>query len=246
MQIVLESVSKRFASMRALDDVSLTIEAGQIVAVLGPNGAGKTTLLRCLAAIVSPDKGRIFYGGEHFIRSRVDLRRKLNFLPEFPLVFPHLTVARHVAMILALYGINDDALAAEAATTHLFQLDLLHAVDTPIGTLSRGQLYKVALATMLTVDPELWLLDEPFASGMDPTGIAYFKRQARAAAQRGHTVLYSTQILDLAERFSDRVCVIDHGRVRVFDAVENLRVHASDSNDGVLEHVFQKLREDQL
>jgi len=245
MQIVLESVSKRFASMRALDDVSLTIEQGQIVAVLGPNGAGKTTLLRCLSAIVSPDKGRIFYEGQQFDRGRVDLRRKFNFLPEFPLVFPHQTVARHIAMILALYGVESRD-AADAATTHLFELDLLPAIDAPIGTLSRGQLYKVALATMLTVDPELWLLDEPFASGMDPTGIAYFKQQARAAAGRGRTVIYSTQILDLAERFSDRVCVIDHGRVRVFDAVENLRIHADNQDGGVLEQIFRKLREDQL
>ena len=244
MQIVLESVSKRFASMQALDDVSLTIEAGQIVAVLGPNGAGKTTLLRCLSAIVAPDRGRIFYDGDQFHRGRVDLRQKLNFLPEFPLVFPHQTVARYIAMVLSLYGVLSDS-AAAVVTEQLYELDLLAAVDAPIGTLSRGQLYKAALTALLSVDPELSLLDEPFASGMDPTGIAYFKRQARLAPTRGLTILYSTQILDLAERFSDRVCLIDRAKVRVFDAVANLTAHAGSEPGGVLEGVFRKLREDQ-
>jgi len=227
--------------MPALDDVSLTIEAGQIVAVLGPNGAGKTTLLRCLSAIVAPDRGRIFYDGDQFHRGRVDLRRKLNFLPEFPLVFPHQTVARYIAMVLSLYGVSGDS----TVTEHLYELDLLAAIDAPIGTLSRGQLYKAALTALLSVDPELWLLDEPFASGMDPTGISYFKRQARLAAARGRTILYSTQIIDLAELFSDRVCLIDRGQVRVFDAVANLTAHAGSEPGGVLEGVFRKLREDQ-
>jgi len=243
MEIVLESVSKRFGSMRALENVSLTIGAGQVVAVVGPNGAGKTTLLRCLSAIAAPDAGRILYDGEPFNRGRVDLRSRLAFLPDFPLVFPGLTVARHIAMILGLYGI-EGVDVAPAVTEHLDEFDLLPTVDTPMGQLSRGQIYKTALTALLGVDPELWMLDEPFASGMDPGGIAYFKRQARAAAARGRTVLYSTQILDVAERFSDRVCIIHRGKLRFFDRLANLPAH--DGQGSVLEDVFRKLREEEV
>lgn len=243
MEIVLESVSKRFGSMRALENVSLTIGAGQVVAVVGPNGAGKTTLLRCLSAIAAPDAGHILYDGERFNRGRIDLRSRLAFLPDFPLVFPGLTVARHIAMILGLYGI-EGLDAAPAVTDHLHEFDLLPAVDTRVGQLSRGQIYKTALTALLSVDPELWMLDEPFASGMDPGGIAYFKRQARAAASRGRTVLYSTQILDVAERFSDRVCIIHRGKLRFFDTVANLPAH--DGEGSVLEEVFRKLREEEV
>jgi ABC-type multidrug transport system ATPase subunit len=88
MQIVLESLTKRFGSLRALENISLKIQPGQVVAILGPNGAGKTTLLRCLSAIVASDKGRIFYDGEQFNRGRIDLRQRLTFLPEFPVIFP--------------------------------------------------------------------------------------------------------------------------------------------------------------
>lgn len=240
MEIVLESLTKRFGSLRALEDVSLTVGAGQIVAVVGPNGAGKTTLLRCLSAIAAPDSGRIFYDREPFNRGRVDLRARLSFLPDFPLVFPAMTVARHIAMILGLYGVEGKD-RAQAVTQHLYEFDLLPLVDTRVGQLSRGQIYKTALTALLSVDPELWMLDEPFASGMDPGGIAYFKRQARQAAERGRTVLYSTQILDVAEKFSHRVCIIHRGKVRFFDTVANLPAH--DGEGSVLEEVFRKLRE---
>jgi ABC-type multidrug transport system ATPase subunit len=239
---VLESLSKRFGRLRALDGVSLTLEPGQIVAVLGANGAGKTTLLRCLSAIAAPDSGHILYDGERFNRGRVDLRKRLSFLPDFPIVFPHLTVARYVAMLLGLYGMEGEA-AAPAVTQHLYELDLLPAIDARVGELSRGQIYKVALTALLGIDPELWLLDEPFASGMDPVGIAYFKSQARAAAARGRTILYSTQILDVAERFSDRACLIHRGRVRAFDSVANLSPQATGDGSALVE-VFRKLRDE--
>ena len=242
MQIELVSLTKRFGSLKALDQVSLRFEPGQVVAILGANAAGKTTLLRCLAAILAPDAGHIYYDSEKFDRGRIDLRKRLSFLPDFPIVFPRLTVARHIAMTLQLWGV-DSRETAGTVTRHLGEFDLLHTIDTPVGQLSRGQIYKVALATMLTVNPELWMLDEPFASGMDPAGISYFKQQARLAASAGRTILYSTQILDIAERFSDRVCIIHRGKVRVFDAVANLKILAGTA-DTALEQVFQQLREE--
>jgi ABC-type multidrug transport system ATPase subunit len=97
---------------------------------------------------------------------------------------------------------------------------------------------------MLAIDREVWLLDEPFASGMDPNGIDAFKQHARAAAARGRTILYSTQLLDVAGRFSDRVCVIHKGEIRAFDTLDRLRERAQDK-DNVLEEMFRQLRETQ-
>ena len=97
----------------------------------------------------------------------------------------------------------------------LDQLNILALAGMPLGSMSRGQLYKSCLAGLLIVDPELWILDEPLASGMDPMGIAFFKHQAKLAAARGRSVLYTTQILEIAEKFSDRICVLDHGGLRL-------------------------------
>lgn len=241
MRIRLQAVSKKYAKVHALKDVSFTIEPGQIVCALGANGAGKTTLLRCLGAIVSPSSGHIYFDEDRFTRGNLDLRRRMGFLPDFPIAFAHNTVLRHIGMVLRLYEKDDPSIEPRVIEL-LKAFDLLPLIDTPMVQLSRGQVYKAGLVSLLAADCELFLLDEPFASGMDPTGISAFKREARSAAGRGHTILYSTQILDIAEKLSDWVCLLDKGEVRQFAPVRDLAT-VSGGQGGVLEALFQQLRE---
>jgi ABC-2 type transport system ATP-binding protein len=241
MKIELHSVFKSYGSIRALDGVSLHIEPGQIVSLLGPNGAGKTTLIRCLAGIAAPDKGTIHFDDEEFLRDRMDLRRRMQLLPDFPFHFWDQSVVRNIAIVLRLYD-ADGAGAEERVLELLREFDMLPLALRPVASLSRGQSYKAALVAMFAADRELLLLDEPLASGMDPHAIDAFKRHARAAANRGRTVIYSTQLLDVAERFSDRVCVIHKGELRAFDTLANLRERATDK-DNVLQDLFRQLRE---
>ena len=227
--------------MRALDYVSLSIEPGQIVSLLGPNGAGKTTLIRCLAGIAAPDRGGVYFDDEEFRRDRMDLRRRLHILPDLPFHFWEQSVLRNVAIVLRLFEADGDGVQNRVLEL-LRDFDLLPLALRPVSTLSRGQAYKAGLVAMLAADREVWLLDEPFASGMDPHGIDAFKRHAREATRRGRTIIYSTQLLDVAERFSDRVCVIHQGEIRAFDTLEGLRARASDKSN-VLEELFRQLRE---
>lgn len=241
MNIELRGVLKTYNSLRVLDRVTLEIGPGQIVSLLGPNGAGKTTLIRCLAGIAAPDKGGVYFEDQEFHRDRMDLRRRLHLLPDFPFLLWDQSVIRNIAIVLRLF--EADADGAEKRVLELLRdFDLLSIALRPVHSLSRGQAYKCGLVAMLAADPEVWLLDEPFASGMDPHGIDAFKRHARAAAGRGRTILYSTQLLDVAERFSDRVCVIHKGEVRAFDTLEHLRERSQDK-DNVLEELFRQLRE---
>jgi len=242
MKIELRAVLKTYNGVRALDRVKLEVAPGQIVALLGPNGAGKSTLLRCLSGIAVPDEGAITYDEQPFRRDRLDLRKRLHFLPDFPFLMMEQPIARNLGIILRLY--DADAPGVEERVVELLkEFDLLPLAQTPVQVLSRGQAYKAALVALLAVDPELWLLDEPFASGMDPHGINALKQHARAAAARGRTVIYSTQLLDVAERFADRVCVIHKGEVRAFDTLDNLRLAATDKAN-VLEGLFKQLREE--
>lgn len=243
MDIELVGLTKRYRAIAALEDVSLQIPPGETVAVLGPNGAGKSTLLRCLAGIVAPDAGEVHYDRETFLRDRLDLRKRLFLMPDFPFVYPHMTVVRHIGMVLRLYG-ADHAGVEETVIELLREFDMLPLAETRLGTLSRGQTYKAALCALLAADPELWMFDEPFASGMDPRGLTAFRRRCRDAVFRGRTVLYTTQILDVAERFSDRVCIIHQGKVHAFDRVHRLRATAAEDNDSVLEAVFDELHEE--
>jgi ABC-type multidrug transport system ATPase subunit len=241
MKIELRGVLKSYRSIRALDHVSLQIEPGQIVSLLGPNGAGKTTLIRCLAGIAAPDKGAVYFDEQEFHRDRLDLRQRIYILPDLPFLFWDQSVLRNISIALRLF--EADAEGAENRVLELLRdFDLLPLVLRPVHSLSRGQAYKAGLVAMLAADREVWLLDEPFASGMDPHGIDAFKRHARAAAGRGRTIIYSTQLLDVAERFSDRVCVIHKGEIRAFDTLDRLRERASDK-ENVLEEMFRQLRE---
>jgi ABC-type multidrug transport system ATPase subunit len=241
MKIELRAVKKLYGTIRALDSVSMEIGSGQIISLLGPNGAGKTTLIRCIAGIAAPEKGAVFLDDQEFRRDRMDLRRKMHLLPDFPFLFWDQSIVRNIAIVLRLF--EADTAGVEAKVLELLRdFDLLPLALRPVSSLSRGQAYKSGLVAMLAADPEVWLLDEPFASGMDPHGIDAFKRHARAAAARGRTILYSTQILDVAERFSDRVCVIHRGEVRAFDSLEALRSRSQDKAN-VLEELFRQLRE---
>lgn len=222
MRVELHNVTKRYGSTRALDGVSLAFAPGEIVAVIGINGAGKTTLLRALAGIVAPERGNIEFDGRTFERNRADQRRRFWFLPDFPPLLPEETLLANVGLILRLFeadrpGVEDRLLAL------LHEFDLAGLAYAPVGTLSRGQAYKSALLSLLCADPELWLLDEPFASGMDPVGIAVFRREARAAAARGRTVIYSTQWLEAVERLADRLCILQNGQVRAFGTLADLQ-----------------------
>jgi ABC-2 type transport system ATP-binding protein len=222
MRVELHEVTKRYGSTRALEAVSLTFSPGEIVAVIGVNGAGKTTLLRALAGIVAPEKGTIEFDGETFARNRLDQRKRFWFLPDFPPLLPEETVLANLSLFLRLFeadrpGVEERVLAL------LQQCDLVGLAHAPVGTLSRGQAYKTALIALLCADPQLWLLDEPFASGMDPVGIAVFRREARAAAARGRTVIYTTQWLEAVERLADRLCILQHGQVRACGSLPELR-----------------------
>lgn len=238
MEIQVDKVSKKFGRVWALEEVSINLEPGQVVGVLGANGAGKTTLLNCLAGIVAPSQGKIYYDGEEFHRGQMDLRRRVMFLPDFPMAFARMNVLEHIAMCVRLYGRPDPDPANVAKI--LDQLNILALAGMPLGTMSRGQLYKAGLSGLLVIDPELWILDEPLASGMDPMGIAYFKHESKAAAARGRTVVYTTQILEIAEKFSDRICVLDHGGLRLTGKAGEL--WGGDGNKS-LEQVLLRLRD---
>ena len=240
MKIELRAVSKSYGKARALDRASLEIGSGQIVAILGANGAGKTTLLRCLAGIAAPDAGDLLYNDEPFERDKLDLRRQIFFLPDFPVVFYEMSVIRHIGMVLRVY--EKDGAGIESQVLQLLKdFDLFTVAENPLNTLSRGQVYKAALVALIAVNPEVWLLDEPFASGMDPHGINMLKRYARDAVTQGRTVIYSTQILEIVEKFSGKVCILHQGEVRAFDSVTLLE---NAGQGGGLEDIFRQLREE--
>jgi ABC-type multidrug transport system ATPase subunit len=235
MRIELKEVHKSFGNSRALKGVSLTFEPGQIMAVLGINGAGKTTLLRALAGVVSPDHGDILFDAEPFRLNRLDQRKRLWFLPDFPPLFDEESLLNNLSLILRCFEADGPGVEEKVASL-LGELDLLGKAHLPVGALSRGQRYKAALTALVCADPELWLLDEPYASGMDPVGQIVLQREVRAAAARQRTVLFTTQFLDVVGKLADRVIILKDGEVQTDVKTADL---LGPNREGSLESLFR-------
>jgi ABC-type multidrug transport system ATPase subunit len=206
----IHELSKRFGREVIFDDVTIEARSGSIVSIVGLNGAGKSTLLNLCAAILSPNHGEVRIDGERLEHDRIDLRRRLAFLPDSVVGFGGWTPLRYAAILADLNEIDDPSFPDRFAL-HLDEMEALDLARKSLAFMSRGQIYKVALATILALDPELWLFDEPFASGMDAVGLAYFDEEVRAAAARGRIILYSTQLLRMAEGLATEAWIV-HGK----------------------------------
>lgn len=236
MEVVADNVARSYGSVRAVDGISLALHPGEIVPVVGANGAGKTTLLQCLAGILALDSGAVTVDGETLTRGRVDLRRRIGFVADAPLAFGTFTILQHIGMVLRLYGLQPAA-ALGRVETLLEEFGLLSVARRRFSELSRGMAYKATLCAVLSVNPELWLLDEPFGSGMDARGIAALKRCINDAVRRGMTVVYTTQLVDVAETLCTRVCVIDNGELAALGTLAELAPESGGAR-GALEELL--------
>jgi ABC-type multidrug transport system ATPase subunit len=215
MEILLKSLAKSY-SEPVWKNVSVRIPEANIVAVLGQNGSGKTTLLRILAGLTQHDSGTVTYGGTEFHRSNLALRKNVMFLADFPSFFEQMNPLELVTMHLKLWDAVRSGVEDRVAD-FFHRLGILACAYTPMRRLSRGQAYKVALTALMCVDPEIWLLDEPFAAGMDLQGINVFRQEVELAARkRNRTILYTTQLPELACGLSDNVAVLASGGLSMY------------------------------
>jgi len=200
---------KEFDGVYALRGASLAAAAGEVVALLGPNGAGKSTLLSLLAGLLEPTSGSVVYrvGGESLGPLRV--RERLGFLGHQSFLHPDLSAMENLVFYARLYGMPAPRAAAAAA---LGAAGLAANMDRPLRTFSRGMGQRAALARALLADPEVVLLDEPFA-GLDEEGAAYVAAVIRERRGRGRLVLLSTHEAHLARDVADRIAFLRDGRV---------------------------------
>ncbi len=231
MHIAVQGVSKTFGHIKALKDFDLNIPPSSVIALVGENGAGKSTLLRILAGICVPDEGMVSYNSVIFDRENMDLRKRLHFIPDMPLLFQDQSVARNIATFAALYGKDMDGRDEEYGAW-LADTGCAPLMKRQAGVLSRGQMWKVGLACVAAIEPELWLADEPFASGMDEIGMAAYRRLARHLVGKGSTVVYTTQMVAMAVNFSDHVCVIRDGKTALLADSNRLRAFLDSDPDG--------------
>jgi ABC-type Fe3+/spermidine/putrescine transport system ATPase subunit len=210
-RLTLERIGKRFGAERVLEDVSLSIEPGEVVALLGPSGSGKTTLLRILAGFETADSGEIRLGGERIDRVRPE-RRGFGMVFQHYALFPHLTVGGNVAFGLESLKRPREEVRARVAAA-LARVDLAGFEARGVGELSGGQQQRVALARALAPEPRVLLLDEPL-SNLDPSLRERTRRELAAQlAEIGITTVLVTHEQEEAFELGRRVALLERGRL---------------------------------
>lgn len=209
--IVVERLVKTFGATRAVDGVDLSVRKGAVYGLLGPNGAGKTTIVRLLSTLIRPDGGRARVLGHDLVTEPAAVRAKIALTGQFASLDEDLTGRENLLLIARLLGLGRRE-ARTRAEVLLAAFDLAEAAGRQVRTWSGGMQRRLDIAASLIVTPALIFLDEP-TTGLDPRSRAHVWEIVRSLAERGATVLLTTQYLEEADRLAERIAVIDHGRL---------------------------------
>lgn len=234
--LIVEELYKSYGNVRALDGLTFTVDKGSIYGLLGPNGAGKTTTLNIISGILDRDGGKVqVYGFDPSIDGR-KVKSLIGYVPEEQALYESLTPREFFEFVASVRGLDKD-LAQRRVKLLVEAFDLQKYFDSPIISLSMGTRQKVSIISALIHSPRLLVLDEPFV-GLDARTVAIMKGIIREHVKNGGTVLFSTHIMEVAEKICTKVGIIHKGRLVAEGSVEELTgmVKASD-----LEEIFLKV-----
>lgn len=231
-----DRLTKYYAGIAAIRDVSFSVQAGQVLGYLGPNGSGKSTTVKLLTGLLEPTSGRVLYHGEPIQDRLVEFRRVLGFVPEEAHVYSYLTGPEFLALIGRLRNIPERVLQQRIADL----LDIWGLTDaryTTLASYSKGMRQKILISAALLHNPRILILDEPDA-GLDVTALLVLRAVVARLARQGRIVLYSSHVLSTVESICSDVVILHEGQVVAHDTVGRLRGLMSLPS---LEEVFRKL-----
>ncbi|MDP3178540.1 MAG: ABC transporter ATP-binding protein [Spirochaetaceae bacterium] len=243
--ISLANLSKTYAKSgtKAVDGLSLEIRDGEIFGFLGPNGAGKTTTLKMLTGVLRPDSGSVSVDGIDMLARPLEAKGRLGYVGDDPELFAKLKAHEFLNFVADIYRVPDD-LRRERITEFAGRFAIADALASPIGSFSRGMKQKLCIVASLLHDPAAWVLDEPMV-GLDPQAAFDLKDIMRARAAAGSCVLFSTHVMEVAEKVCDRIAVINKGKILFVGNLAELRASEGSGTGGEsLEKLFLELVDD--
>ena len=218
MSLVVDSITKRFGDVLALDRASFTVEPGRIFGLLGANGAGKTTSMRIVLDILRADSGTVTWQGTENIALP---RRTWGYLPEERGLYPRMKVGEQLRFFAALYGVAD-ADAQREIGEWLDRFRIPDYLDRKVEELSKGNQQKIQFIAAILHDPEVLIMDEPF-TGLDPVNVRLLKEAFLEMRERGKTLIFSTHQMETVEELCESIAIVDRGRVVVSGAVRDVK-----------------------
>jgi ABC-2 type transport system ATP-binding protein len=234
----ISNLTKRFGSHIAVNDVSLSIKAGEIYGFLGPNGAGKTTTIKILAGLLKPDNGTITIDGHDLAIDPATCKQITGYIPDRPWLYEKLTGMEFLQFIASLYKLEKDRF--DASTVHFLKLfDLYDWRDNLIESYSHGMRQKLIMTSVLMQDQPLMIIDEPMV-GLDPKSARLIKELFKQRARSGTAIFMSTHSLEIAEELCHQIAIITDGKILTSGTMEMLREEAG-KKDSDLEDIFLEL-----
>lgn len=215
--IEIDSLTKTYGRILAVDSLELSIKKGELFGFLGPNGAGKTTTIKLMMGLIKPSKGRVMIKGREVQKDPRRAIDDIGYLPEDIDLYSNLTGRETLEFFAETRGVD-----RKEVSSLLGKVGLMDAADRKVGEYSKGMVQRLAFAQSLLGDPSLLILDEP-TSGLDPQGTAIVKETVKAYIREGGTVFFSSHILPNVQEVADRVGIIVDGRLQALDSVESLR-----------------------
>jgi ABC-2 type transport system ATP-binding protein len=223
-------LTRRFGSLTAVEDVTLSVAPGQFFGFLGPNGAGKSTTIKMLTGLLEPTAGTIEILGQAFTAGSLDLKRQIGVVPEGMALLGRLTAPEYLRFVGRMYGL--DSVTTNRRTVEL--LEFMHLADESkklVTDFSHGMQKKLALAAAVIHGPKVLFLDEPF-EGVDAIAAGMLKAMLQGMIGRGATIFLTTHVLEIVERLCSHVAIISQGRLVANGSLEELRAGVASALPG--------------
>ncbi len=214
-------LTKNFNSFTAVDHIDLTVHRGEIYGFLGPNGAGKSTTIRMLCTLLAPTSGSASVDGYDIGKQGNEVRKRIGLVSEKMIMYPRLTAFENLMFFGRLYGIDRGALRKKSEEL-LEMVKLTPFKDKLVGGFSSGMRQRINVIRAVLHDPDILFLDEP-TTGLDPQSTRFVRDLVKELKQRGHTIVLTTHIMEEADELSDRVCIIDNGKIMAVDPPQALK-----------------------
>ncbi len=225
MDILIENLTKKYGSQKAVDNISLKVATGEILGFLGPNGAGKTTTMKIITNFIAPDEGDVIIGGRSIRDDADEIKKHIGYLPENNPLYEDMGVIDYLEFCAKIQGIDNTRVQSRVAEM-IKITGLNREKHKKIAELSKGYKQRVGLAQAMIHDPEILILDEP-TSGLDPNQIVEIRKLIRELG-REKTVILSTHILPEVEATCDRIFIINKGKLVADGTAETLRKKSAD------------------
>lgn len=241
MSIEVKNVTKLYGKQKALDDVSFSINTGEIVGFIGPNGAGKSTMMKILTGIIPQTSGEAYINNINVIENSMAIREKIGYLPENNPQYEDMYVVEYLEFLAGIYSIKN---YKERINAIIEQIGLTVEKHKKIGQLSKGYRQRVGLAQALLHEPEVLILDEP-TSGLDPNQIVEI-RNLISSVGKNKTVMLSTHIMQEVEAICDRIIIIHRGKIVANDTTQNIKRQLADDNQKVIVQFDKEVNVDDI